>query len=125
MEELRKMKLDLIEFHKNYDKEESGIKLLGLIFMAKKKYEFKNRTPVFVRRIKFNKNKRLLRFFKRPCYVCGKRAEQRHHIIPLSKGGSHVAKRNIVAICKFHHAEIHPWLKKVDKLGEIKNETKR
>lgn len=112
METLKEMKNDLIQFHKDYDNEQQNIKLLGLIFMSKKKYSFSCREPLEKRREKFQNNKRLRRFFNRKCYVCGRASEARHHIIPLSNGGSHVAKRNIVAICKYHHAEIHPWLRK-------------
>lgn len=44
------------------------------------------------------------------CFVCRSKGEIRHHIIWLSNGGLN-SKRNIITLCKFCHAEIHPWLK--------------
>ena len=46
------------------------------------------------------------------CFVCGKQADVRHHIIPIKNGG-HNGKRNLVSLCRLCHAEIHPWLKNV------------
>ena len=40
---------------------------------------------------------------------CGRRAELRHHIIPLSMGGSN-RQKNLIAICATCHSVIHPWL---------------
>lgn len=40
---------------------------------------------------------------------CGRRAEVRHHIVPLTHGGGN-GRHNLIAICKNCHAVIHPWL---------------
>lgn len=44
------------------------------------------------------------------CYVCEKRADVRHHLVPLKHGG-HNSYLNIRVLCNPCHAEIHPWLK--------------
>ena len=44
-----------------------------------------------------------------PCFVCGKRATQRHHIIQVQHGGTNRAN-NLVPICGNCHTAIHPWL---------------
>lgn len=45
------------------------------------------------------------------CFLCRERkATVRHHIIPVSRGGSNRAI-NLVGLCAPCHAEIHPWLK--------------
>lgn len=51
---------------------------------------------------------------------CGRHAELRHHIIPLSMGGSN-RRKNLIAICGNCHAIIHPWL--AAKLPRKKSET--
>lgn len=43
------------------------------------------------------------------CFVCGKLAECRHHIIPLYCGGVN-NYRNIVYLCNHCHSKVHPWL---------------
>lgn len=43
------------------------------------------------------------------CYVCDKKAEHRHHIVPLSRGGQNV-KKNLVPLCNQCHTIIHPWM---------------
>jgi 5-methylcytosine-specific restriction endonuclease McrA len=48
---------------------------------------------------------------RRYCFCCGKKADARHHIIPLKKGGLN-CKRNIISLCSTCHASIHPWMKK-------------
>ena len=44
------------------------------------------------------------------CFACRGRAQVRHHIIWLSRGGRN-QKNNIIGLCRACHAEIHPWLK--------------
>ena len=46
----------------------------------------------------------------RNCYVCDKKADIRHHIVPLKHGG-HNSYLNIRSLCNACHAEIHDWLK--------------
>lgn len=106
------MKFDLISFHKRFDRELPLTKIEGLREMQKKTYHFRNRISLSIRRGKFESNRRLLRFFKRPCYVCRNKSECRHHIVSLKQGGWQSAKRNIVALCNQCHAKIHPWLAK-------------
>lgn len=44
------------------------------------------------------------------CFACRKwYAKVRHHIIGLNHGG-HNGKHNIVRLCVWCHAQIHPWL---------------
>ena len=47
---------------------------------------------------------------KTRCFVCGAEASHRHHIIQLQHGGSN-NPRNMVWLCAFHHADVHPWLR--------------
>lgn len=47
------------------------------------------------------------------CFVCPKPARVRHHIIQLQHGGDNSAA-NVVRLCFECHAEIHPWLKRVN-----------
>lgn len=44
------------------------------------------------------------------CFVCQDLASVRHHVIQLQHGGLTVPK-NLVPLCNYCHAEIHPWLK--------------
>lgn len=50
------------------------------------------------------------------CWACdyekdsGEYFMVRHHIIPLSRGGSN-RRVNIITVCSRCHATIHPWLK--------------
>jgi 5-methylcytosine-specific restriction endonuclease McrA len=44
------------------------------------------------------------------CYICRRRPDIRHHLIPLKNGGSN-SHLNIRSLCNPCHAEIHPWLK--------------
>lgn len=41
------------------------------------------------------------------CQICGKPAEEVHHIIPICEGGQHDRKNNLMALCKVCHAQIH------------------
>lgn len=43
------------------------------------------------------------------CFVCGGRATQRHHVIPLARGGL-ATKKNTVWIDRDCHKAIHPWM---------------
>jgi hypothetical protein len=43
------------------------------------------------------------------CFVCGGKAQCRHHLIQLQNGGIN-SKRNLISICNECHAEVHPWL---------------
>lgn len=43
------------------------------------------------------------------CFVCGERATQRHHIIPIGRGWL-PSKKNTVWIDRACHKAIHPWL---------------
>jgi hypothetical protein len=43
------------------------------------------------------------------CFVCLSQAHCRHHIIQLQHGGMN-HKKNIVSLCNFCHAKIHPWM---------------
>ena len=40
------------------------------------------------------------------CIICGKLAEEVHHIIPLTEGGTH-DENNLVSLCIKHHVRIH------------------
>ena len=62
-------------------------------------------------RTKFNKRTKKWILVEGKCKVCGEKAECRHHIIPLSRGG-HNHKKNVMLLCNQCHSEIHPWLKK-------------
>ena len=44
------------------------------------------------------------------CFVCKDLAYIRHHVIQLQHGGLSV-RGNIVSLCLYCHAEVHPWLK--------------
>ena len=50
------------------------------------------------------------------CFSCSEKACHRHHIIPLSRGGSNAAK-NTVGLCEKCHQEVHPWMKNASKLS--------
>jgi 5-methylcytosine-specific restriction endonuclease McrA len=45
-----------------------------------------------------------------PCWVCKKPADVRHHVIPISKGGSN-KRNNIVPLCTQCHTEVHPHMR--------------
>jgi len=47
-----------------------------------------------------------------PCACCGAPSEIRHHIVPIKNGG-HNHSLNLMQLCRYCHAEIHPWLKEV------------
>jgi len=114
LETLKKMKVDLIEFHRKFDSAIPSEKIRALVDMQSRQYRFKNRIPLKVRRKSFENNPRNRRFLNRTCFVCGWCAEVRHHIISLKQGGTS-GKKNIVALCRYDHALIHPWLKNGEK----------
>jgi len=43
------------------------------------------------------------------CYVCNKRANHRHHVIPISVGGKN-GRNNIVPLCDPCHSVVHPHM---------------
>ena len=43
------------------------------------------------------------------CFVCGGAGEHRHHIVQLQFGGLNI-RQNVVWLCAFHHADVHPWM---------------
>jgi 5-methylcytosine-specific restriction endonuclease McrA len=46
------------------------------------------------------------------CFLCRQQsAAVRHHVIPVSKGGTN-RSLNLVGLCHYCHALIHPWLRK-------------
>lgn len=63
-----------------------------------------------VKREKFNKHKHWKLDLEGNCVVCGARADVRHHIIQIQKGGTN-GHHNLVLLCNPCHAEVHPWLK--------------
>lgn len=44
------------------------------------------------------------------CEVCWGQSHHRHHIILIKNGGLNT-KNNLISLCRYCHAEIHPWLK--------------
>ena len=50
------------------------------------------------------------------CRDCGKPANQPHHILPLSKGGTN-SQQNLAALCFHCHSKNHKYLgrRKIDK----------
>ena len=65
-------------------------------------------------RIHFNSLKKIVhpmgKARMKKCFICGERPDVRHHIVQIKNGGSN-AKNNVVPLCNYHHAEIHPHLK--------------
>lgn len=43
------------------------------------------------------------------CQVCGNKACHIHHIIQVQNGGRN-KKKNLIELCEFCHASIHPWM---------------
>jgi hypothetical protein len=73
-------------------------------------FKWKSANKTFKPRMYFVKNKYFKRLFRNDCYVCKRRSQVRHHIIPLSHGGDN-RDRNIIALCEWCHSQIHPWIK--------------
>ncbi len=45
------------------------------------------------------------------CWACGKDKHIiRHHVIPLQNGGGPQVVKNVVMLCEYCHADVHPWL---------------
>lgn len=44
------------------------------------------------------------------CFYCGAKAEEVHHIIPLSRGGT-TTMVNLVCVCKACHNRLHSHMK--------------
>ena len=66
--------------------------------------------PLYIKRAKFNKNKRdKFRYLDKYCRVCNNAPVIRHHIIMLSNGGKN-NMQNVIEICKNCHKQIHPWM---------------
>jgi 5-methylcytosine-specific restriction endonuclease McrA len=84
---------------------------------------YKNPRPLETKRKAFDskvQKSRYLRFGK--CFLCYQDAYLvRHHIVWLSNGGGN-EKSNVVTLCEYCHAEIHPWLKSKLKKKEDKTE---
>ena len=114
MEELQRIKSDLIQFHKKtnrvaYRNVETERKLDLLREYAERRYTFKHGASLKTKRTKFIQAKRHKRLFKRPCFVCAQKTTVRHHIIQLQHGGGN-GRRNVIPLCSPCHAAIHPWL---------------
>ena len=114
---LRQIKVDLQSFYYYLNactNRNSRIELLKKY--ASKKYEFKHRKPLEVRRINFlaSAKRKLSKLIERAkfrlCSACFNFVEIRHHIIQLQNGGDN-RKKNIITLCNDCHEEIHPWLR--------------
>jgi 5-methylcytosine-specific restriction endonuclease McrA len=57
----------------------------------------------------FEETKKSVVLSQTVCYVCSGRSDHRHHVVPLSRGGTN-DKRNIVTLCNHCHEQVHPWL---------------
>lgn len=86
-------------------------KLKSLIRMADVVIPFKSQQSLSVRRKNFQKVKerRCSIHDGGICFVCGKPATERHHIIQLQNGGIN-SKKNVIPICRPCHCKIHPWM---------------
>lgn len=86
-------------------------KIQSLIRMADVRVFSKRQAPLKARRRAWNwiKTGKKGQTLYRICFVCGKDAECRHHIIQLQHGGRNMHD-NVVGLCNRCHAEIHPWL---------------
>lgn len=91
----------------------------GMPFSIKlDKLKTANHTVIFQRdklklakiRNEFERKDKHKKLWGTPCFSCGGKANHRHHIIALAKGGDN-RRTNIVPICGSCHAKIHPWLK--------------
>lgn len=58
-------------------------------------------------RYHFDRMKSKLTLRNKPCGVCDESATERHHIIPLDKGGKN-CKQNLIPLCGSCHVQIHP-----------------
>ena len=87
-------------------------KLAAIKEMAELKIPFKHQRPVELRRVEFDKNKAKLCRHKlgSPCFVCSCPSTDRHHIIQMQNGGIN-SRRNLIALCRKCHSQIHPWMK--------------
>lgn len=62
-------------------------------------------------RARFNYDRRQIKLLGKKCQACEERPAQcRHHIVPISRGGSN-HQHNIMLLCDDCHKEIHPWMK--------------
>lgn len=44
------------------------------------------------------------------CFTCGRKAQERHHVILIKNGGTNQGG-NIVSLCLKCHNLLHPWMK--------------
>ncbi len=87
-------------------------RMAALREMAEVVIPFKIQKPVEDRREGFDevKHDRFKMSLVTPCFGCGLRATERHHIIQLQNGGLN-CRKNVVVLCHECHKDIHPWLK--------------
>lgn len=93
------------EFWKKFGKlETETAKLMFLQKMAK--VTLANPIPYADRRAIFDRSKIKVRWV---CGVCGSVPSHRHHIVTLRNGGPNFPK-NLIALCEWCHAQVHPWM---------------
>ena|ERR1035437_1160129 len=90
-------------------------RLQFLINMANKG-TWVTKTKLLAMRKEFEGMKKKIDLNQVVCYVCSGRADHRHHVVPLSRGGSN-ALRNLIPLCNKHHEAVHPWLNAVPTLN--------
>jgi len=86
---------------------EPDLKMAALKRYVQMKFGFKKRMSVAERRTKFERVKKRRHNLKSHaiCFVCGRNANVRHHIIQIA-GGATNAKRNLVSLCTPCHDEV-------------------
>jgi len=102
----------LFRFHREFLLLPDRIKKIELLkkFSKKSMRDGKHRPAT---RIAFDKIKNYLyKINKKTCICCEAKAEVRHHVIPIMRGGDNFSK-NITYLCNNCHAEIHEWLKPI------------
>ena len=91
-----------------FDRDE---KLQAIKILAETIIPRKSQQTLQYRRERFNKVKQHRHSIKTNnlCFICGGKAQCRHHLIQLQNGGIN-SKRNLISICNKCHADVHPWL---------------
>ncbi len=112
------LKSVLIKFWSEFgDRRKSGVgfdpslKLQRLKELSVLIVPYRKQQPLENRRVQFNESKKKLHPWRRfgVCFVCGRTANDRHHIVQLQNGGIN-SRKNVVSLCYGCHGKIHPWM---------------
>jgi hypothetical protein len=105
---------DILRWCKRQDNAQAIVKTILLREIASMEPSDQPDTTLEERRREFSESLEFKEIRGNPCWCCGKPGVDRHHLIQLKNGGLNVPE-NVLNLCRYHHACIHPWMRDFDK----------